>query len=41
MNNGGSPDLNAYTIGTTGALKSYATAATGTDPVQPVAIEPP
>jgi hypothetical protein len=30
--------LNAFTIGTTGALKSYATAATGTDPVQAVAI---
>ena len=39
VNNSGSPDLNAYTIdSTTGALKSYATAATGTDPVQPVAI---
>jgi 6-phosphogluconolactonase len=39
VNNSGSPDLNAYTIdATTGALKSYATAATGTDPVQPVAI---
>jgi 6-phosphogluconolactonase (cycloisomerase 2 family) len=39
VNNSGSPDLNAYTIdSTTGALKSYATVATGTDPVQPVAI---
>src|SRR3954469_15838582 len=38
VNAGGSPDLNAFTIETTGALKSYATAATGTDPVQAVAI---
>ena len=39
VNNSGSPDLNAYTIdSTTGALKSYAAVATGTDPVQPVAI---
>ena len=38
VNAGGSPDLNAFTIGTTGALTSYATAATGTDPVQAVAI---
>jgi hypothetical protein len=38
VNSSGSPDLNAFTIGTTGALKSYATAATGTDPVQAVAI---
>ena len=42
VNNSGSPDLNAYTIdSTTGALKSYATVATGTDPVQPVAIVAP
>lgn len=38
VNSGGSPDLNAYTIGTTGALTSYATPATGTDPVTAVAI---
>jgi hypothetical protein len=38
VNASGGPDLNAYTIGTTGKLTSYATAATGTDPVNPVAI---
>jgi len=38
VNASGSPDLNAFTIGTTGALTSYATAATGSDPVQAVAI---
>jgi 6-phosphogluconolactonase (cycloisomerase 2 family) len=38
VNSSGSPDLNAFTIGTTGALTSYATASTGTDPVQAVAI---
>jgi len=38
VNSGGSPDLNAFTISTTGALTSYATAALGTDPVQTVAI---
>lgn len=38
VNSSGSPDLNAFTIGSTGALTSYATAATGTDPVQAVAI---
>lgn len=38
VNSSGSPDLNAYTIGTTGALTSYATAATGSDPVQAVAV---
>lgn len=38
VNSSGSPDLNAYTISSTGALTSYATAATGTDPVQAVAI---
>jgi 6-phosphogluconolactonase len=38
VNAGGSPDLNAFTIGTSGALTSYATASTGTDPVQAVAI---
>ena len=31
-------DLNVYTIQSTGALKSYATASTGTDPVQALAI---
>ncbi len=38
VNSGGSPDLNAYTIGTTGALTSYATPSTGTDPVGAVSI---
>jgi 6-phosphogluconolactonase (cycloisomerase 2 family) len=39
VNSSGGPDLNAYTIdSTTGALKSYATASTGSDPTQPVAI---
>ncbi len=39
VNNSGSPDLNAYTIdSTTGLLTSYAKPATGTDPVQAVAI---
>jgi 6-phosphogluconolactonase len=39
VNNSGGPDLNAYTIdSTTGALASYAKVATGTDPVQTVAI---
>lgn len=38
VNSSGSPDLNAFTISSTGALTSYATAATGTDPVQAVAI---
>jgi len=39
VNSSGSPDLNAYTINaTTGALASYATGATGTDPVQVVTI---
>lgn len=38
VNSSGTPDLNAYTIGTTGALTSYATSATGTDPVQAVAV---
>jgi len=38
VNSGGSPDLSAFTIGTSGALTSYATAATGSDPVQAVAI---
>ena len=41
VNNSGSPDLNAYTIGTTGALTSYATGSTGTDPTEPVAIVGP
>jgi 6-phosphogluconolactonase len=41
VNSGGSPDLNAYTFDTTtaGKLDSYATSATGTDPVQAVAVE--
>ena len=38
VNSSGSPDLNAFTISSTGALTSYATAATGSDPVQAVAI---
>ncbi len=38
VNSSGSPDLNVFTIGTTGALTSYATASTGSDPTQPVAI---
>lgn len=38
VNSSGSPDLNAFTIGTTGALTSYATSATGSDPVQAVSI---
>jgi 6-phosphogluconolactonase (cycloisomerase 2 family) len=38
VNSSGSPDLNAYTIGTSGALTSYSTVATGSDPVQAVAI---
>lgn len=38
VNSSGTPDLNAYTIGTSGALTSYATVATGSDPVQAVAI---
>ncbi len=41
VNASGSPDLNAFTIDTTGALKAYATAATGSDPVQAVAIAAP
>lgn len=41
VNNSGSPDLNAYTIGTTGALTSYATASYSNDPVQTVAIVAP
>ncbi len=38
VNFGGSPDLSAFTIGTSGALTSYATGATGSDPVEAVAI---
>jgi 6-phosphogluconolactonase (cycloisomerase 2 family) len=38
VNSGGSSDLNAFTIGTTGALTSYATGSTGADPTQPVGI---
>ncbi len=40
VNSSGSPDLNAFTIDTTtpGKLDSYATGATGTDPVQAVSI---
>ena len=38
VNSSGSPDLNAFTIGTTGALTSYATVSTGSDPVQAGAI---
>jgi len=38
VNFGGSPDLSAFTITSTGALKSYATAATGSDPVKAVSI---
>jgi 6-phosphogluconolactonase (cycloisomerase 2 family) len=41
VNSSGTPDLNAYTIGTTGALTSYATNSTGADPVQAVAIVAP
>jgi hypothetical protein len=41
VNSSGSPDLNAYTIGSTGALTSYATGSTGSDPVQAVAIVAP
>jgi len=38
LNAGGSPDLSAFTIGSTGALTSYATSATGKDPVVAAAI---
>lgn len=38
VNNSGSPDLNAYSIGTSGALTSYATASYSNDPVQTVGI---
>jgi 6-phosphogluconolactonase (cycloisomerase 2 family) len=40
VNVSGSPDLNAYTFDATtaGQLDSYATAATGTDPVQAIAV---
>jgi hypothetical protein len=40
VNSGGSPDLNSYTFDTTtaGKLDASVTAATGTDPVQAVAI---
>jgi hypothetical protein len=38
VNSTGSPDLNAYTIGSTGALTSYATGSTGSDPVQAVVV---
>jgi hypothetical protein len=38
VNSGGSPDLNTYTFDTTGKLTAAATAATGTDPVQAIAI---
>lgn len=38
VNSSGSPDLSVYTIGTTGALTSYATSATGSDPVAAIAI---
>jgi 6-phosphogluconolactonase len=39
VNSGGSPDLNAYTISSTGALTSYATVSTGSStPQQAVAI---
>lgn len=41
VNSSGSPDLNAFTISSTGALTSYATGATGSDPTQPVAIAAP
>lgn len=41
VNSSGSPDLNAFTITSTGALKSYATSATGNDPVQAVSIVAP
>ena len=37
-NPSGSPDLNVYTIQTSGALKSYGTAATGSDPTQAISI---
>ena len=40
VNSGGTPDLNVFTFDTTtaGKLVSYATASTGSDPVQPVAV---
>jgi 6-phosphogluconolactonase (cycloisomerase 2 family) len=38
VNSAGSPDLNAYTIGSTGALTTYATGSTGSDPVQAVVV---
>jgi hypothetical protein len=38
VNSGGSPDLNAFTITSTGALKSYATGSTGSSPAQAWAI---
>ncbi len=40
VNVSGSPALNAYTFDTTtaGKLDAYATAATGTDPVQAIAV---
>jgi hypothetical protein len=40
VNSSGSPDLNIYTFDATtaGKLDSYATASTGSDPVQPVAV---
>jgi 6-phosphogluconolactonase (cycloisomerase 2 family) len=41
VNSSGNPDLNAYTISSTGALTAYATGATGTDPVTAVAIAAP
>jgi 6-phosphogluconolactonase len=41
VNSSGNPDLNAYTISSTGVLTAYATGATGTDPVTAVAIAAP
>lgn len=38
VSSGGSPDLDAYTFSSTGALTAAITAATGTDPVQAIAI---
>jgi hypothetical protein len=40
VNASGTPDLSAYTFDTKtpGKLDAYATASTGSDPVQPVAI---
>ena len=38
INSGGSPDIDAYTYSSTGTLTAAITAATGTDPVQAIAI---